>query len=157
MNMIKKIIFTSVAFVFATISFAVDTATVRIVMKDKTETKQIKLVEVEKNVFRAVVPVREIPRDALFVDIINEASRANKGENGFYVLPDGSYIDFSQDEGTITSKRLIKLLGFKTPQGCAAVIAKGMPLECNASVVVKDGKYEIMFRYDIQDIQKKQH
>ncbi len=151
--MVKKITLTILATMLAAVAFAFDTATVRIVMPNgKTQTKQIKLVEVEKDVYRAVVPVRDIPREALFVDVINDASTATKGEDGFYVLPDGAYIDFSNDNGKALSKRIIKLAGFKTPRGCAAVIAKGMPLECNALASAKNGKYELAYRYDIQGI-----
>ncbi len=67
-------------------------------------------------------------------------------------MPDGAYIDFSKDNGKALSKRIIKLAGFKTPRGAAAVIAKGMPLECNAVASAKNGKYELSYRYDIQGI-----
>ncbi len=149
----KKILLSSVAFVLALSAFAMENATVRIIKpKWNVQTKQIKMKEIEKGVYRAVVPVRDIPRDALYVDIIPEAAKAKKGEEGFYVMPDGSYIDFSIDKGKYSSKRIIKLMGFKTPRGSAAVIAKGMNLECNATVHVENGNYELFTRYDIQGI-----
>ncbi len=138
---------------FAGITFGIDIATVRIAMPEgKIQTKQIKLQGVEKNVYRAVIPVRDIPREALTVDIEADIAKAKKGDEGFYIMPDGSYIDFTENNGSMLCKRIMPTMGFKTPSGAAAVIVKGMPLESNAYAVVKNGQYSLSTRYDIKGI-----
>lgn len=139
---------------FAATLFAFDTATVRLTLpNNKIETRKIKLEEVGQGVFRARVPVREIPRETVFLDVIADAAQAQKGEAGWYVLSDGSYIEFTEDNGKYESVRRMALLGFKTPRGAAAAIVKGLDMETVQVAQAKNGKYEVFPRFKIKDIQ----
>ncbi len=156
--MMKKILGGLFAVMVAVSAFAFDTATVRITMPDKkTTTRQVKMVKLAekmggKEVYRVQIPVREIPRDALYIDVIADDSRAKKGEEGWYVLADGSFIEFTQDKGAHSCLRRMPLMGFKTPRGSAAVVIKGLDLEADTAAESVNGNYALFPRFKIQDI-----
>lgn len=132
-------------------AYAFDTATLRIKYPNgKLEEKAVKMQDMGNNVYRVKVPVREIPRDALTIDVVADFAKAKKGEDGFYILPDGSYIEFDKDNGSDFSKRLMPIFGAKTPRGTAVGIVKGLDLEFRPFVEVKNGEYSVFPRFDIK-------
>ena len=93
--MVKKLLTGIFAALCAASAVALDTATIRITMPDgKVSTRQD-----GGDVRRVKIPVREIPRGALYVDVVADAAKAKKGEAGWYVLADGSLVEFTQDSG----------------------------------------------------------
>lgn len=86
--MVKKLLTGIFAALCAASAFALDTATIRITMPDgKVSTRQVKAERPAENpdggdVRRVKIPVREIPRGALYLDVVADAAKAKKGEAG---------------------------------------------------------------------------
>lgn len=158
MMMVKKLLTGIFAALCAASAFALDTATIRITMPDgKVSTRQVKAKRPAENpdggdVRRVKIPVREIPRGALYLDIVADAAKAKKGEAGWYVLADGSLVEFTQDSGKYSCRRRMPLFGFKTPRGSAAVVVKGLGLEFEPTAEASGGNYEVFPRFKIKEI-----
>ena len=135
----KLLIFGVVAFaaVSAGAASAFDSAVVRTTMQNgSVSSREIRMEKLAerfdgRDVYRVRVPVREIPRDARYIDIVADVAKAHNGDSGWYVMPDGSFIEFTQDNGSYSYNRRMPLMGFKTPNGSAAIIVKGLGLEFN--------------------------
>lgn len=111
----------------------------------KVSTRQVKAERPAENpdggdVRRVKIPVREIPRGALYLDVVADAAKAKKGEAGWYVLADGSLVEFTQDSGKYSCRRRMPLFGFKTPRGTAAVVVKGLGLEFEPTAEASGGQ-----------------
>lgn len=130
-------------------------ATIRITMPDnKVTTRTVEMKKLDgQEVYRVQIPVREIPREALYLDVVADSAKAKKGDPGWCFVGDGSYMEFTCDNGKYSCIRRISLMGYKTPSGCAAIIVKGLEFEYHHFVVAKDGNYEIFPRFNIKDIQ----
>lgn len=153
MKIEKTLLFMLFAIVGATIS-AKDFATVRIKYLDgKSGERRVEMIEVSEGVKRVRLPAGEIPRSVKWIDVIADVSTAKKGDDGFYVLPNGAYLKFDKDKGKLFSKPVMPLMGFKTPKGAAAVIVKGLSLEFKPAVEVENGAYKIFPRFDIEGIE----
>lgn len=156
--MMRKLLLLGVVFFFSGVTGAFDSATLRIGMSDgRVSLRDVPMERLAeklggREVYRVRVPVREIPRDALYVDIVADAAKARKGDAGWYVMPDGSFIEFTQDNGSYSYNRRMSLMGFKTPSGSAAVIVKGLELEFTPIAQSVGGNYELFPRFNIRDI-----
>ena len=156
--MVKKLLTGIFAALCAASAVALDTATIRITMPDgKVSTRQVKAERPAENpdggdVRRVKIPVREIPRGALYLDVVADAAKAKKGEAGWYVLADGSLVEFTQDSGKYSCRRRMPLFGFKTPRGSAAVVVKGLGLEFEPTAEASGGNYEVFPRFKIKEI-----
>ena len=120
---------------------------------------------------RVVIPVADIPVDAYVVDVVADFARAKKGDDGYWVLPDGRLGKFTQDNGAadaayrlktkpiykyIGPRPIMPVFGMKTPANCFIGVVKGLNLEMCPAAHVKDGVYTVFPRFFIKhmDTQK---
>ena len=104
--MTRRLLIFWVAAVSAGAAFAFDSAVVRTTMQNgSVSSREIRMEKLAerfdgRDVYRVRVPVREIPRDARYIDIVADVAKAHNGDSGWYVMPDGSFIEFTQDNGS---------------------------------------------------------
>ena len=154
MKIMRKLHILLLIMLSAITSSAFESAEIRINRPNgKNETKKVEMKEIQPDVFRVMIPVREIPRDCTTIDVVADCAKAKKGEAGFFVTPDGSYMEFTQDKGFFSAKNLMPILGMKTPRGAAVAIVKGLSLEYKPTVEVKNGNYEIFPRFEIKNME----
>lgn len=134
--------------------FAIDMAEVRVAKLDKSVmVKSVKLREIEKDVWRLRIPVCEISRDVDYIDVVNDWAVAKKGEDGFFITPNGGFATFRLDKGREVEKQPhLRLFAAKTPRGCFAAIVKGLKYEYVQVLNVENGKYELFPRFRISKI-----
>ena len=143
MRRIRNIVLSFFAVSLAITAMA-EKATIRITMPDnKVTTRTVDMKKLDgQEVYRVQIPVREIPREALYLDVVADSAKAKKGDPGWCFVGDGSYMEFTCDNGKYSCIRRISLMGYKTPSGCAAIIVKGLEFEYHHLVVAKDGNYD---------------
>ncbi len=150
----NTIIFFLIGVIFSVNAFAMEIATVRFTKKDGTQTtKQIKMQKHNEGFYRACVPVADIRRDVKFVDVIATDAVAQKGEDGFFVLGDSSYGEFTQDDGFYSPHfSHMPIFGMKNSKGAFVAIVKGLVYEQKPAIEAVDGKYSLYARYLIGDM-----
>ncbi len=126
------------------------TASVEILDDKNWSTKTIQLKQVRQNVWRAQIPIAEIPNNAKLVNVVYQNAVAKKGEDGYFVLGDNRLGHFTKDNGTLISwKFFMPIYGMKTPRGTFVAIIKGLKDECGIEVSVKKGEYKIYTKFEI--------
>ena len=99
-------------------------------------------------------PRVDIPADATRVSVIPDFARAQKGEEGYFVMPDGggSYGTFRADSGSFVLHKNwfpITAFGMKTPRRTFVAIPTGMRWNFNPAVEVQSGVYTMSCRFDM--------
>ena len=140
--------------VSAASAFAIRTAEIRTTKLDKTEeVKTVQLNEVEKDVWRLRIPVNEISRDTKSIVVVNDWAKAAKGEDGFFLTPNGGYGTFRIDDGKeVETHPHLRMFAMKNPRGAFLAIVKGLKFEYTLIAEAKKGKYEIYPRFNIDKI-----
>ena len=95
-----------------------------------------------------------IPADATCVEVFPDFAVAQKGEDGYFVMPDGggSYGTFRAESGRMALSRNwfpITAFGMKTPRRTFVAIPTGMRWNFNPVVDVKKGVYRMSCRFDM--------
>ena len=131
-------------------SFAADKVEIRIVDKDwKPFVKTVELKEIEKGVERLEIPVADIPIRARKLDIIHQHAVAKKGDEGYWVFPNGMIGTYRLDKSKYSLDRHpLQMYGMKPKEKTFAGIVKGMKYEYNLVEDVKNGKYEVYPSFD---------
>ncbi len=150
----KKII----ALIISAISLpllAIDYATVRTTTLDnKVSVKRVKLQNIEDGIWRLRIPITDIEKSTDTISILNDWAIAQKGEEGFFLTQQGEYGTFRLDSGKVFVRRQpVHIFGMKTPRGCFAAIVKGLKLEYDQLVEIKQGRYEMSTRFNIAKIE----
>ncbi len=146
----------TIAGIFAMLSvFAIDSAKVRITKLDKSVSEEIvKLQKTSDGAWRFRIPVAKISRDTDTIEVLNDWAVAQKGEDGFFLTQQGEYGTFRLDNGKVLSNRQnVHVFGMKTPRGCFAGIVKGLRLEYDQILNIKNGRYEMVSRFNISKIE----
>ena len=126
--------------------------------------KTYQMQEQPDGAWRVVIPVKDIPTDANVVDVIADFATAKKGDEGYFVLPDGRIGEFTQDSGVVDlSFRLrtkplhvlrpmpiMPIFGMKKGDCAFVGIVKGLNLEMSAVAEAKEGTYKIFPRFHIK-------
>ena len=85
------------------VSFAVSSVDVITTLLDNSvSTEKVALKEVEKDVFRLQIPIRKIHKNIKYISIKCEEAKANKGDDGYWVMSDGRMGTFTRDNGGIS-------------------------------------------------------
>ena len=102
-----------------TSAFAFEHAKIRIKKLDGSIAEKNALFEKQNGgYYRITIPVANIKRDVEYIDIIADEAIAKKSEEGFFVLGDGSYGEFTQENGSFIPPRShMPIFGMKTPRG----------------------------------------
>ena len=101
-----------------------------------------------------VWPRADIPSDATCVEVLPDFATATKGEEGYFVMPQGGgcYGTFRAESGSFVLKHNwfpITAFGMKTPRRTFVAIPTGMRWNFNPAVTVKDGVYTMSCRFDM--------
>ena len=151
MEFMKKILTTLILF-STVVAFAADTVEVRITnQKGETKVKTVELKDMGNGVERLYIGAGCIPLDATKVDIVHQYGKAKKGDEGYWVFPNGMIGTFRLDKSYYKlNKTPLQLYGVKTKNKTFAAIVKSMQYEYDLIVDVKNGNYEILQSYNIQ-------
>ena len=145
----KKIITILMGVAIVSACYALENATIRIFKKGGgTIEKQIKLQKQDDGGMRAIIPIAEIKSNYKWIDIIADESYAKKGEKGFFVLGDGAYGEFTQDNGEYTPHFChMPIFGMKSAKGTFVGIIKGLQHEQIQLAQSNNGVYSVFPRY----------
>ncbi len=132
-------------------AFAADKVEIRTVNKNgQTSVKKVELKDMGDGVERLCIPIRDIPLDAKTISIVHEFAKAKKGDEGYWVLPNGMMGTFRLDNSKYSLRKLpLQVHGVKTKGKTFAAIVKGMQYEYSMNVEVKNGNYEVFPRFEI--------
>lgn len=89
--------------------------------------------------------------DVSIVEIWPSFARAQEGDEGFFLTPDGMYCKFKgHEDGAYFSDRMqLAMWGSQTPAGTFLAISKGMRLETAVVDTLCKGNYALMARIDM--------
>ena len=149
----KKILTTLMLF-SAAVAFATDTVEVRITnQKGEKSVKTIELKDMGKGIERLHIDAGCIPIDATKIDIVHQYGKAKKGDEGYWVFPNGAMGTFRLDKSHYKlNKTPLQLYGVKTKNKTFAAIVKSMMYEYDLIVDVKNGEYEIVQSYNLKEM-----
>lgn len=141
----KKIILSIMMFMGVLSAFAAASVELHVYGKSNSpEKRTVKLQDMGNGVERLVVPIREIPKDCLRLEVHHPDAKAKKSDDGYWVAPNGAIGSFKLDNGKLSMRRCpIHLHGIKHKDKALAAIVKGLRHEYSLEVVAKDGNYEI--------------
>ncbi len=117
---------------------------------DKHEEKKTLSVEPDaKGVFTVRIKREELPSGIASVSILPEFAAARTGEEGYFVMPDGTLGSFREKEGTLKlAASCMPMFGMKTPRMTFAAVVTGMPYNYSLVLSVKDGVYRLAPVFD---------
>jgi hypothetical protein len=133
---------------------AARTATLRIKKTDgKTEEAIRALEQSAPNVYRLIIPIREISRDVDTIEAVFDSAYAKKGEEGYFVVSTGLLGTFREDKGKLEERRNpMPVFGMKSPSGTFVGIVKGLKYEFATVVEATNGVYAVYPRFLIKDM-----
>ena len=154
-----KILTTILAAVFAASAAFAETAEIRIHYKDgkKTtvETKTAELEKISPEKFRIVIPKASITDNMQYLDIVPEFCRAEKGDDGYWIMPRGTYGKFDKDNGTYRRWRhLMPIFGIKRADKLFWGHILTYRFDSDIIVEAKNGKYQIFPRFRFDSVRK---
>lgn len=137
----------------AAVGFAQE-AVVRVKKIDgQTEERVRALEQTEKSVYRLTIPIREIPKDCDTLDVLFSGARAEKGEEGYFVVSTGVLGTFREEKGNFEERRNpMPIFGMKNPRSTFVGIVKGLKYEFKTVVDVTHGVYTIFPRFLIKEM-----
>lgn len=78
------------------------------------ESKTVQLEKIGADKFRLVIPKSDIGKDTKFIDIVAEFAKADKGDDGYWIMPRGTYGNFDKDSGVYRrGRQLMPIFGMK--------------------------------------------
>lgn len=105
------------------------------------------------NVYRLLIPVREMSRDVDTIDAVFDAATAKKGDPGYFVVSTGLLGTFHEEAGKLEERRNpMPVFGMKGPNGAFVGIVKGLKYEFSTVVEVTNGVYTIFPRFLIKEM-----
>ena len=130
------------------------TMTVDVTHADGSRTSERFEVPVTGNAAVFAYPRAKVAADAVCVDFRPDFARARKGEDGYFVMPQGGGClgRFTRDEGSFHLAKNwfpITAHGMKTPRKTFVAMPVGLRWDFNPCVDVKGGVYEMYTRFDM--------
>ena len=123
--------------------------------KKTVETKTVEMEKLSDVKFRVVIPKSEIKNTTKFIDIVPEFAKANKGDDGYWIFPRGTYGKFDKDNGVcFRPRQLMPIFGMKRGGKMFWGHMKTYRFDYTAVVEVKNGKYEIFPRITLDSVRK---
>ena len=132
-------------------AFAADNVELKFFGKDGSVVeKKVELAELGGGVERLVVPIRDIPVDCKRLEVHHQYANAKKGDEGYWVFPNGMMGTFRLDNGKYSLGRSpLQVQGVKTKAKTFAAVVKGMKYEYSMEVVADKGNYKIFPSFNI--------
>ncbi len=119
------------------------------------ESKTVKLEKIGADKFRLAIPKSDIGKDAKFIDIVAEFAKADKGDDGYWIMPRGTYGNFDKDNGIYRrGRQLMPIFGMKRGEKMFWGHMKTYRFDYEVVVEVKKGKYEIFPRITLDTVRK---
>ena len=116
------------------------------------KTSSVKLEKRADGAYRLRLPAADIPANAVNMDVHYSLARAQKGEAGYWITPDGCRGSFSQDNGVYNPRPVMPIFGMQTPRGTFVAIVKGLKYEYITFVLAKNGVYKMFPRFQIKEM-----
>ncbi len=136
--------------------FALDEVIVKNKLRGGSEiVSTVKLEPRTDGAMRLRIPADEITVNSEYIRIESPKWRANKGDDGWYLMPPGFLTKFNVDEGKHRITFMMALFGVKTPQGCTLGIVKGLEHELYAYLTASKGKYNLVLHVSTRTLDKK--
>lgn len=124
-------------------------------MNGKTDVRTVELKKISDSVEQLDIPKSELTKDVKYIDVLPNFATAKKGDKGYWIHSRGIYGNFDKDNGKYDMKRqVIPVWGVKTDGKTFWANVKSCRFDYSFNVVVKDGKYEIFPRFDVEGIRK---
>ena len=128
-----------------------ETAEIKISTTDGgASVKSAELQKMPDGAFRLHIPAGDIPRNANTLEVRYQHARANRGDDGYWVAPDGVFGKFDTPDGVYVAKPVMPFFGMKTPAQNFAAIVKSLQYEFLPVASAKDGKFGIFPRFEIK-------
>ena len=154
--MIKRLAFIPILFASAAMLLGIEGVNLKVTKKDgSVKETPVKLEKINDTTSRLTIKASDIGDDVSTIDVLADNAKAQKGEEGFWVLNRGLLGYFNKDNGRYsTSKAYVYLpyYAMKTPQETFIGIIDGMRFEFEVIVEVKEGKYSVYPRWHISNI-----
>ncbi|MBE6413305.1 MAG: hypothetical protein E7035_01975 [Verrucomicrobiaceae bacterium] len=140
-------------FTFASALF--DNVTVITKSIDGAEKKSVRILKKQPDgAYRFRIPIKDLTRDILHIDIIGDFAKAKVGEDGYFVMPPNSIGSFVHESGIYHQRRMgLPIFGMKNPRATWVAIVKGLRFEFEGRVEVENGNYVQFPRFLIKDIE----
>lgn len=118
----------------------------------KTETK--KLVKQPDGAYRFRIPIKELTYNISYIDVVGDFAKAEKGEEGYFVMPPNNIGSFKTDNAHFEQRRMgLPIFGMKNPRCAWVAIVKGLRFEFSGMIDVKNGHYVQFPRFHIKGIE----
>ena len=94
----------------------------------------------------------EIPAGIKYIEVLPEFATAARGEDGYFVMPNGELGTFHEQTGERTAKNYMPMpvFGMKNPRATFVAIVTGMPYAYRLVAQAKAGKYRIFPRFELE-------
>lgn len=88
------------------------------------------------------------------LEIIPDFEKAETGDDGYYVFPNGFLFRFDRENGSYSQFwQPMPIAGALTPAGCWLEIVKGLKMENTVSIVAKDGNYSLSRKFNFKNVE----
>lgn len=108
--------------------------------------------EVSKGKGTFILPAKSVGVGVKRLEIIPSFATAEKGEAGYFILPEGTLGSFTKTNGVYSTgegRNYMPFYGMKTPRETFCMIAKRMSWRYATRVVVKKGVYQVSQMYNL--------
>lgn len=111
----------------------------------RVEKKTIAAEPDAKGVVRVVLRRAELPPKLATVAILPDFASAKKGEDGFFIMPNGELGTFREQSGERTARNYMPMpvFGMKNPRAAFVAIVTGLPYDFKLVTRAKEGVYTI--------------
>jgi len=120
----------------------------------RVEKKTVTIEPDTADVVRVHIPQAELPPDLNTVTVLPDFAVAQTGEEGYFVMPNGEYGTFREQNGERTAKGAMPMpiFGMKNPRATFVAIVTGTPYDFTLITSVKDGQYTILPRFEYRGL-----
>lgn len=104
-----------------------------------------------RGVISVTIPRSELPPGVETVTVLPDFASARKGEEGYFVMPNGELGTFHEENGERTARNYMPmpLFGMKNPRAAFAAIVTGMPYDFTLVTQARNGVYTIAPRFEL--------
>jgi hypothetical protein len=117
----------------------------------RVEKKTVAAAPDAKGVVRVVLKREELPPKLATVSILPDFASAKRGEEGFFIMPNGELGTFREQSGERTARNYMPMpvFGMKNPRAAFVAIVTGMPYDFKLVTRARDGVYTIAPSFEL--------
>jgi len=129
-------------------------AQVELTLTFKNKHVEKKMVEAKpdaKSVVTVTVKRSELPPRLASVEVLPEFASAKTGEEGYFIMPNGEFGAFHEQNGERTARHFMPMpvFGMKNPRATFVAIVTGLPYDFTLLTRAKAGVYTIVPRFEL--------